>query len=169
MIFWFQSFHHNKILLANEKVGYHHSSIKFHLIFNLLNLIIQKNQSLKLLKCYVPHLKYSHNFQRNSFIKMYKSWETNYWSLKQNKYLSVYSLGIIHPIGVEIKCGSSTPLCPTEIVLLNWLQRQLKMLLDLFLVNYLKDSLFQNIHQITMKKWNVCNLVSVLIKFNHKE
>ena len=41
---------------------------------------------------------------------MYKSWEKNYCLLKQNKYLSVYSLGIINPIGVEIKCGSSTAL-----------------------------------------------------------
>ena len=32
-----------------------------------------------------------------------------------------------------------------------------------------ESSVFQNIHLTTMKKWSVCNLVSVLIKLNHKE
>ena len=60
-------------------------------------------------------------------------------------------------------------LWPTEIALLNWLLRLQRMLHDLFLVNFLKDSIFQSTYQKVMKRWSVCNLVSALIKLNHKE
>ena len=54
----------------------------------------------------MPNLKSSNNFKKKSCSKCKNLDRKNYWLLKENKYLSVYSLGIIHPIGVEIKCGS---------------------------------------------------------------
>ena len=56
------------------------------------------------------NLKSSNNFKKKSCSKCKNLDRKNYWLLKENKYLSVYSLGIIHPKGVEIKRGSSSVL-----------------------------------------------------------
>ena len=53
-----------------------------------------------------PSILLIHNIQAFSLSNIHT--RKNKKTRKRNKYLSVYSLCIIRPIGVEINCGSST-------------------------------------------------------------